>query len=265
MIRRADLVFVTSEKLRARAAQCTRSRCTSFPSASASPRSTRSRQSPRQPPDDIATLSRPLAGYVGGMHQWVDQDLIVEVARKLPHVTFVFIGPAQCDVSRLEACPNVVLLGARPHAELPQYIREFDAGLVPYRLSEYTTNVYPTKLNEYLAMGIPVVATDLAEIQRFNEDHGQIVVDRARRGQLCRRHHLGDRAVHVRRGRAPRRGRAIERVADAHPPDGRTDRDRRNSQGSGRGAVGRAAPAHVSRGPSAHALCWASRSSSPTS
>jgi uncharacterized SAM-binding protein YcdF (DUF218 family)/glycosyltransferase involved in cell wall biosynthesis len=174
MIRRADLVFVTSEKLRARAAVHSKS-VHFFPFGVRFAAFDAVRQSPRQPPDDIAALSRPLAGYVGGMHQWVDQDLIVEVARKLPHVTFAFIGPAQCDVSRLEACPNVVLLGARPHAQLPQYIREFDAGLVPYRLSEYTTNVYPTKLNEYLAMGIPVIATDLAEIQRFNEDHGQIV------------------------------------------------------------------------------------------
>ena len=64
--------------------------------------------------------------------------------------------------------PNVTLLGAKPHATLPSVHQEFDVGLVPYRLSEYTTNVYPTKLNEYLAMGIPVVATDLVEIRRFN-------------------------------------------------------------------------------------------------
>src|SRR4029077_9655377 len=31
------------------------------------------------------------------------------------------------------------------------------------------------KLNEYLVMGIPVVATDLPEIRRFNGDHGEIV------------------------------------------------------------------------------------------
>jgi uncharacterized SAM-binding protein YcdF (DUF218 family) len=48
-------------------------------------------------------------------------------------------------------------------------------GLVPYKIAEYTANVYPTKLNEYLAMGTAVVATDLAEIRRFNHDHGDVV------------------------------------------------------------------------------------------
>ena len=35
--------------------------------------------------------------------------------------------------------------------------------------------MYPTKLNEYLVMGIPVVATDLPEIRRFNAEHGPVV------------------------------------------------------------------------------------------
>jgi uncharacterized SAM-binding protein YcdF (DUF218 family)/glycosyltransferase involved in cell wall biosynthesis len=174
MFRRADLVFVTSEKLRARAAQHAAS-VHFFPFGVRFAAFDAARQAAAAPPADVASLTRPVAGYVGGMHQWVDQDLLVEVARRLPHVTFVFVGPEQCDLSRLKACANVVLLGSKPHAELPIYIRSFDVGLVPYRLSEYTTNVYPTKLNEYLAMGIPVVATDLVEIQRFNQDHGQIV------------------------------------------------------------------------------------------
>jgi uncharacterized SAM-binding protein YcdF (DUF218 family) len=126
-------------------------------------------------PDDLAALPRPVAGYVGGLHQWLDQDLLAEVARRLPDVTFALVGPAQVDVSKLERVPNVRLFGQRAHADVPRYVRGFDVGLVPYLLAEYTANVYPTKLNEYLAMGTPVVATDLAEIRRFNSEHGPTV------------------------------------------------------------------------------------------
>jgi uncharacterized SAM-binding protein YcdF (DUF218 family)/glycosyltransferase involved in cell wall biosynthesis len=174
MFRRADLVFVTSEKLRQRAAAAS-ARVHFFPFGVRFDAFEAARLSRPQPPSDIATLPRPVVGYVGGMHQWVDQELIVQVARRLPEVTFAFVGPEQCDVSALRACANIRLLGGKPHAELPAYIGAFDAGIVPYKLSEYTTNVYPTKLNEYLAMGIPVIATDLLEIRRFNADHGNIV------------------------------------------------------------------------------------------
>ena len=78
-------------------------------------------------------------------------------------------------MSLLEHQPNIRLFGLRPHAELARYIRGFGVGIVPYKLSEYTANVYPTKLNEYLVMGIPVVATDLPEIRRFNREHGEVV------------------------------------------------------------------------------------------
>ena len=174
MFRRANLVFVTSEKLRSRAAQAS-SHVHFFPFGVRYHSFEQARLAPRHAPADMASLPRPVVGYVGGMHQWVDQDLVADVARRLPHVTFAFVGPPQCDLSRLEACPNVKLLGGRPHDQLPAYIREFDIGIVPYRLSDYTSNVYPTKLNEYLSMGIPVVATDLVEINRFNDDHGAIV------------------------------------------------------------------------------------------
>src|SRR5207244_4952455 len=90
-------------------------------------------------------------------------------------VSLVLVGPEQTDCSVLRSLPNVHLLGQKPHPDLPRYVKAFDVGLVPYLLSEYTSNVYPTKLNEYLAMGTPVVATDLAEIRRFNADHGDIV------------------------------------------------------------------------------------------
>lgn len=174
LFKEADLVFVTSEKLRARAAQSS-DRVHLFPFGVSLARFEQARVSPVPPPADIATQKRPVVGYVGGLHQWVDQDLVAAVADRMPDVTFVMVGPAQVDVSTLQSRPNIRLLGQRAHAEVPAYVKAFDVGLVPYKIAEYTANVYPTKLNEYLAMGTAVVATDLAEIRRFNADHGEIV------------------------------------------------------------------------------------------
>jgi uncharacterized SAM-binding protein YcdF (DUF218 family)/glycosyltransferase involved in cell wall biosynthesis len=174
LFKSADLVFVTSERLRERAAQFS-SHVHLFPFAVNLAVFQKSREQNEAVPADLAALKRPIAGYVGGLHQWVDQDLLAAVAAKLPNVTFALIGPEQTDVSRLKALPNVHCFGQRPHGDLPKYVRGFDVGLVPYRITEYTANVYPTKLNEYLVMGIPVVATDLNEIRRFNAEHGEIV------------------------------------------------------------------------------------------
>ena len=174
LFRDADLVFVTSEKLRQRAAQFSE-RVHLFPFGVSLEAFDRVREAGSGVPEDLKALPRPVAGYVGGLHQWVDQDLLVATAKRLPHVSFALVGPPQVDVSALEREPNIHLFGQRAHAELPRYVQGFDVGLVPYRITDYTANVYPTKLNEYLVMGVPVVATNLAEIRRFNKEHGELV------------------------------------------------------------------------------------------
>ena len=174
LFRDADLVFVTSQKLRDRARQ-QRPDVHLFPFAVNLAGFEKVRTEDAALPDDLAALGGPVAGYVGGLHQWLDQDLIVEVAKRLPDVSFALVGPAQVDVSKLQSVPNIHLFGQRDHADVPRYVKGFDVGLVPYRITDYTANVYPTKLNEYLVMGKPVVATDLVEIRRFNQEHGDIV------------------------------------------------------------------------------------------
>ena len=170
----ADLVFVTSDKLRERAARLSR-HVHLFPFGVSFDRFERVRDSADPPPADLQALKRPVVGYIGGLHQWVDQDLLAAAAQRLPEATFALVGPAQTDVARLERCANMHLLGRRPHADLPSYIKGFDVGIVPYVRNEYTASVYPTKLNEYLVMGVPVVATDLPEIRRFNAEHGNVI------------------------------------------------------------------------------------------
>jgi glycosyltransferase involved in cell wall biosynthesis len=105
------------------------------------------RQSADQTPSDLAALKRPVVGYVGGIHQWMDLELLAAAARQMPDTSFVLVGPLQMDVSATHGVPNLHLLGKRPHDDIPRYIKGFDVGIVPYVLSEYTANVYPTKLN----------------------------------------------------------------------------------------------------------------------
>jgi len=114
----------------------------------------------------------PVIGYVGGLHRFVDYRLLVSLAKARPQWSFVFVGAAQtADVGELAGLPNVHLLGQRPHSDLAQYIREFDVCTVPYLNADVTVTVVPLKINEYLAMGKPIVSTELPSICDFNTRH----------------------------------------------------------------------------------------------
>lgn len=125
--------------------------------------------------DELQNIRRPIIGYIGGIHKWVDQGLVKRAAEKYPEHSFVFVGPLQTDISLLKKLRNVHFLGFREHEELPKYIKAFDVCIIPYLLTDYTRNVYPTKLNEYLAMGKPVISSYLPEIESFNGKYDNIV------------------------------------------------------------------------------------------
>jgi glycosyltransferase involved in cell wall biosynthesis len=59
------------------------------------------------------------------------------------------------------------MLGRRPHAAIPRYLRHLDAGLVLVPDHEWGRGSNPIKLKEYLAMGLAVVSTDFPELERY--------------------------------------------------------------------------------------------------
>jgi len=175
LLRDADLVFVTSERLKQRAAGFNRN-VHLFRSGVNVERfdvAERNVSSPDGVPAEIRGR-KPLIGYVGGIHQWVDLELVAAAARALPDATFALIGPCRVDVSQLQNIPNIVMPGEKRHEDLPSYVREFDVALIPYRRTSYTDHVFPAKLNEYLAMGKPVVATSIPEIESYVREHGPV-------------------------------------------------------------------------------------------
>lgn len=126
-------------------------------------------------PDEIKQIKNPIIGYVGGIHKWIDFGLMKRLAEKRPDYSFVFVGPIQVNISSMSGLKNVFFLKQQDHDKLPSFIKNFDACVIPYLITDYTKNVYPTKLNEYLAMGKPVISTFLPEIMNFNKINDNIV------------------------------------------------------------------------------------------
>lgn len=114
-------------------------------------------------PDEIADLPRPVIGFFGLIADWVDTDLMAEVARRYPQGSLVVLGKATTDTTIMNL-PNVHLLGRKPYADLPAYGKGFDVALNPFRINELTHNANPLKVREYLAAGLPVVSTDIPEV-----------------------------------------------------------------------------------------------------
>jgi glycosyltransferase involved in cell wall biosynthesis len=113
------------------------------------------------PPEAVRKMPRPVAGFVGALFEWVDLDLLVKVARRLPHVTQMLVGPTRRGISlaALDACANVRRYPAQPHEDVPRWIQACDACLIPFRRDLVSQCADPIKLYEYLALGKPVIST----------------------------------------------------------------------------------------------------------
>ncbi len=116
-------------------------------------------------PDDLRPIAHPRALYVGAIDDWFDVPLLAHVARALPHVSFILIGPPRIPLEPLRALANVHVLGRRPYAEVSGYMQHADVGLIPFRITEMIRSVHPIKLYEYFACGLPVVAIAWDELE----------------------------------------------------------------------------------------------------
>ncbi|MCE9613195.1 MAG: glycosyltransferase [Lentisphaerae bacterium] len=114
----------------------------------------------------------PVIGFIGLLSEWVDQELILAVARARPDAYVILIGKADVAIDRLQSEPNIRVIGPRPYADLPYYVAQFSVGLIPFVVSELTRAVNPIKLREMLAAGCPVVSTALPEVARFASPPG---------------------------------------------------------------------------------------------
>ena len=134
---------------------------------------------PGRDPTDQEQIPHPRVGYFGVIDERLDVDLVARTAQRMPDVHFVMIGPVvKIDPNGLPQADNLHWLGGKDYAELPSYLRHWDAGWMPFALNAATRYISPTKTPEFLAAGVPLVSTAIVDVVRTYGAEGLVdIVD----------------------------------------------------------------------------------------
>jgi beta-glucosidase/6-phospho-beta-glucosidase/beta-galactosidase len=118
-------------------------------------------------PSDLGFVEKPILGFFGVVDERMDYDLIAKLADENPEWRIVMIGPVvKVDPNSLPRRPKIYWLGSRNYSQLPLYGKAFDLCLMPFAINEATEFINPTKALEYMAMGKPVISTDVGDVYR---------------------------------------------------------------------------------------------------
>ena len=124
--------------------------------------------------EKISQLRHPILGYLGSINDDLDLDLLKYIAKSKPDWTLIIAGEAldQFEVDfQLLTFRNVKLAGWI-RDEIPNYFKAVDVCMIPFRTdSRFNQYRNPNKLHEYIAMGKPVVSTNISNIR----PHGDII------------------------------------------------------------------------------------------
>jgi len=128
-------------------------------------------------PENISKINHPIIGYIGGLNERIDTELIEYIAEKKENWNIILVGPVQRSFNIRKKHDNILFTGLKPYKELPKYISKFDVAILPYKISDATYFINPVKLLEYMAAGKPVVSVPIPDIIEFYSDKIELAED----------------------------------------------------------------------------------------
>lgn len=117
-------------------------------------------------------------GYVGNLGDRLDWQLIHQIVKACPEITFIFVGGLdgfgdQDWVTTREAVltlPNVRRIGKVPPDQVVQYYWSFAVSWIPYVVDHpFNQAACPTKIMDGIASGRSLLSTDLVECRLYPE------------------------------------------------------------------------------------------------
>ncbi len=121
-----------------------------------------------------SSVTGPTVGFVGAFEYWVDFDLILAVAKRLPTVKFLLVGGGR-QWNRLQdriadlGMTNIKLTGSMPYMEAMNHVAGMDVCLLPFTHDTVSHGSCPLKLFEYAALRKPIVSTSAREVKRIGD------------------------------------------------------------------------------------------------
>jgi glycosyltransferase involved in cell wall biosynthesis len=121
----------------------------------------------------ITSQYQHLVVYSGALHPFKGVDLLLEVAKKLPQVRFVFAGgskeqvTAYQDLASEKQVENALFLGYLLHEQLVSLLQAADILAHPHGSGKAATFTSPLKFFEYMAAGTPIAATEIPPLLEF--------------------------------------------------------------------------------------------------
>ena len=113
--------------------------------------------------DSLKSTKKPIIGYSGISNLGrIDTELLFYLLKEKPEWNFVFVGSqGEKLLAKFPGQHNLYHIPAVPYDELPDHIYYFDVAIVPFKINEHTRGNNLLKFHDYLAMGKPVVSTNI--------------------------------------------------------------------------------------------------------
>ncbi|MGK7877258.1 MAG: glycosyltransferase [Xenococcaceae cyanobacterium] len=114
-----------------------------------------------------------LVVYAGALYKFKGIDLLINVAKELPHIQFVLAGGPESQVQVYQQMAlekqvkNVTFLGYISHEKLASLLQAADVLTSPHCSGKAATITSPMKLFDYIAAGVPIVATEIPPLKEF--------------------------------------------------------------------------------------------------
>lgn len=106
-------------------------------------------------------------GYFGAIEEWFDFELLQKIDQ-LGQYNILVIGKKNENIDIISyQYEHVIFTGPIAYQDLKNYATNFDIAIIPFLVNDLTNSVSPVKFFDYLALGKPVVSTDIAEMRKF--------------------------------------------------------------------------------------------------